>query len=212
MLTPLAIIRSTDAAAAEPIEHATVVHHRGLAVVATPITDHASDPARVMELVDEIHTHAPCVPLRGDGQPSDAPGLVRFLRAGSERLRLLLDRFEDCDEWSLSIEPGHTPTTPGETTHRGGRCYLEQRRARYDEDAGIEPHVSDWLSELTARTADVVRDHRAVGGVDGSTSLRLLIHRSHNGADALIASAGDAALPTTITGPWPPYSFATLAK
>jgi hypothetical protein len=162
------------------------------------------------------------LPLRFGTVVPDADAARRLLREHGPAARARLARIADAREWgvrlvrTLSAEP--TPSTRGTRDAANGTEYLSRRREALrekDDAARAAAHCAELLEQaLTPHAIQAL--HR--GGAPGSSLLldvAYLVPRAAEpgflaAVDQLRADLAEERLTVETTGPWPPYSFASL--
>ncbi len=184
----------------------------GLSLLVGPTARPSPDAESYMDAVTRIHETMPCVPMRLGPPIDDADAGRRLLESGSDRFHRLLDLFAGVDEWSVTVRPTQgrldapaprTPPTDGES----GRAYLDRRRLEADLAAGMDAQVSGVLADLARRWAPHASLVRTVAWDHGGGSLVLLLDRAADPVRIFRSTTEGIALPATLTGPWPPFSF-----
>lgn len=217
MLTPYAIVRSCEDPAAFTDAHDAPlvgVHASGLTLLVGEAIDARADAEAFMDAVTDVHESCACVPMRlGEPLENETAGR-RLIETGADRFHKLLDQLEGVDEWSIVVQPPAVlqqveakPLGAGDA----GRGYLEQRRRDLDVAGGMRPEVSAVLAELSRSFAPVVRETRTLPGAEGAGSLAMLIDRKSDAIAAFRERTSCVALPCTLTGPWPAFSFVSLS-
>lgn len=158
-------------------------------------------------VVEAIMARGPMLPLRFGAQLHGEEQLTAVLRERRDELLRAIDRVRGHVELGLRVipEPGSKPHP--EKAGRSGRAYLlalaaERRRA---DQAARELHAP--LAELAADS--MVRERAAPPAILVAAYLvdvdRVADFRAR--ADELGAKRKD--LQVVVTGPWPPYNFAS---
>ena len=152
------------------------------------------------------------VPLAfGSVHESDAE-VRRSLEERRERLRALLMRFRDAQEWGLRVarRRARVAVTAGEAG--AGTAYLASRRAELrGELAGDARRAAEDLDAALAR-ASVARRELAEAGADLVLRVAYLIAaRDVDTVKRAVLDRGSElerlGLAAELSGPWPPYSF-----
>jgi hypothetical protein len=169
-------------------------------------------------MVASIHDRETILPLRfGSILESDAE-IDAWLRVHAEAWRAALDEVDGCDEMGLRVlidTPVETSVTlPEITSDRPGTSYLKALKARRDVSERVLAEASrlaGWLSEALASTFRQSLIENPGPGRERLLSLSYLVPRAdrerfREGVEQLRANCPARLL---LTGPWPPYSFAT---
>ena len=188
-------------------------------VCKTPTMAMVMDYARVVESLHEV---CAVVPMRyGCFLDSEAQVLEVLEKRGPE-FGATLDKLDGCVEVGLrvclhgtngsSAKPPHLPV--GQSAPPG-MAYLAHRNAYYGEkDSGLE-ETSATIEEIRQALDGVLLDWRAERSFEGDgrmLSLFLLVRRKqlglfHSSLDRWQEESPNKVL---VTGPWPPYNFASL--
>jgi hypothetical protein len=172
----------------------------------------------------------PVLPLRFGTVVEDERGARQLLTTHAEAARKRLDHVHGCDEWGLRLTrfleedraPRHAviASPQGDTENaqvRTGTEYLAHRRQAL--------HEADEVSRKVQQAADRVQEELSYavdflqrGGSAGSSLLldvAYLIPRASEprfraDTDRLATELDQQGLRLEVTGPWPPYSFASL--
>ena len=198
----------------EPLEH----NLADLAWLARVAREHDA----VVQALAELTT---TVPLRlGAVYVDDGSAAVRVARL-REAARATLDVLDGREEWGVKVYAVHptaaAPTAPADPPSSGLE-YLRRRRgelARRAVDAHALAEDADAVFEGLRTVAVLARRHRpqdpALSGVKRPMLLNaaFLVDRDgrpefHRTVDRLGQARPEGAV--VLTGPWPPYSFATL--
>jgi len=177
------------------------------------------------EVVRKVFDLGPVLPLRFGTVVADEDGAHRLLEHYATAARRRLAHLDTHREWGVRLtreEPGPDADTTeqdrAERAQMSGTSYLAARRDALErgqraehETAALVQRVEDALSEYAVDLA-----HR--GGGPGSGALAdfaYLVPEDRQGAfldaaERLRKEVGDEHLLLELTGPWPPYSFATL--
>jgi hypothetical protein len=177
------------------------------------------------DVVRKLHLTTTVIPLKFGTLCASADDVRRLLRRCAEPIGALLHRFQDRDEWTLSIrfdrarvierfereDPELSALCERERLLPQGRAYFVRKQRQQHTDALVG-------SELAATTAVVYA--RISGLVDGwreeknaaAPSATLLVERAR--VDELTACLAamehehaSNALELELRGPWAPYSF-----
>ncbi|HSF26637.1 MAG TPA: GvpL/GvpF family gas vesicle protein [Actinomycetes bacterium] len=180
-------------------------------------------------VVRAVFEHAAVLPLRFATVVEDEAGAQQLLRAHADVARERLRHVEGATEWGLrlvrapatsagGVEPGGRPDGTGPSA-RAGTEYLARRREAlraHQADNEIAALAADKVAAELDYTVDVI--HR--GGSAGSALLLDAAYLVATATEARFRADTDRlarelighGLHLELTGPWPPYSFATLAQ
>jgi hypothetical protein len=163
----------------------------------------------------------PVLPLRFGTVVADEDGARRLLREHAATARERLDRIGDAREWGVRLVRSLTeqePATTGPREELSGTEFLTRRRQalRERDDAAQAARVA--AESLEAALAPHVTESLRRGGAPGSSLLLDVAYLVPPGSEAgflaeaerLGADLRPSGLSLEVTGPWPPYSFATL--
>jgi Gas vesicle synthesis protein GvpL/GvpF len=160
------------------------------------------------------------LPLRFGTVVPDEAAARRLLREHGPAARARLARIADAREWGVRLVRAlpAEPSAAGETDAATGTEYLSRRRTalREKDDAAREAaHCAELLEQaLTPHAVQALRR----GGSPGSSLLLDMAYLVPPAAepgflaavDQLRADLAPQRLTVETTGPWPPYSFASL--
>ncbi|MGI5132025.1 GvpL/GvpF family gas vesicle protein [Pseudonocardia sp. CA-107938] len=185
-----------------------------------------TDLGRIEQLARAHHAvvaavEQPVAPVRLATIYRDDDGVRRLLRDRGPELAELLERLGTCREWGVKVWVAAEPEEPVAAGNgRPGTAYLQRRMAV--RDAGVRrraeaAEVADRTHAALARVA--VAEHR-MAPQDAALSGRreemvlnatYLVRRSDEDAfAAVVAGAATCGIEVVRTGPWPPFSFATV--
>lgn len=184
----------------------------GLAVIVGE-TAPRTQPEAFLDVVAQICELQPAIPTQATDDPMTEQEASRLLCAGRDRFRSLLHIFEDCAEWSIRIDPPSKPSAETESEDDGGRSYLEQKRLEFDRRAGIDATASKQAARFARAFSPIARELKVLAASDGAACVAMLVPASDAGDLTHIfeKAAANAPCPCTLSGPWPPFSFASLA-
>ncbi|MEM7629564.1 MAG: GvpL/GvpF family gas vesicle protein [Planctomycetota bacterium] len=211
-LAPVAVVRSGDlerAGRAWGRRTMSVVPGPGVALLAT---DPPLAPQTAFDLADRLASHVPTVPVQAGALFDDADAARRFVRAGATRFDELLEVAQHHEEWSISLRyAGHPAEPSGDETGDAG--YLGRRRRENAQRDGIPPWALADLERCSAALGPIVEQTRWLAGTEGDASIALLVAR---GTDDRVertfrSFASGLASMSVLSGPYPIYSFCTLA-
>lgn len=188
------------------------------AVSQTPSQDGAppvSDLLAYERVVEALHRSTTVIPMRYGCFLAGTPELQRLLLAKASQYETLLKELEGHVEMGIRIllseraaEPpsGRQPVT--------GRDYLAVRRARYglSEEASRQHKVLlDRYNQAFSGLYSTCRMETNERGGRAVLSLYYLIPENAVGSfrEAFARAVATEEAKTLVSGPWPPYSFAT---
>jgi Gas vesicle synthesis protein GvpL/GvpF len=177
------------------------------------------------EVVRKVFDLGPVLPLRFGTVVADEDGAHRLLEHYAAAAGRRLAHLDTHREWGVRLtreEPGPDADTSeqerAERAQMSGTSYLAARRDALQrgqraeqETAALVQRVEDALSEYAVDVA-----HRGTGsGSGGLADLAYLVPEARqsaflDAAERLRKEVADEQLLLDLTGPWPPYSFATL--
>jgi hypothetical protein len=158
------------------------------------------------------------LPLRFGTVVPDEAAAQRLLDSRREAAARRLDAIGAAREWGLKVlrtDDGQPATA--EPDRSSGAAYLAQRGAalRAGEDASRRArHVAETVDAAVERwVSDAVR--RRGGGQGLLLDVAYLVPRDHETSfvgeiDQVATNLAEAGVRLELSGPWPPYSFATL--
>lgn len=161
--------------------------------------------------------HVTPVPLRF-GQWAASPAVLRErLVEHAARWSALLQEFAGAVEMGLRFDPlgpAATPAPGARARAASGRAYMEQLAARVHDRDAVERERTRLLERVEAALGDVAL--RSVSGASAEDARALWVaHLVRLGRAAeyrrLANRTGqeEAGYRMAVTGPWPPYSFAS---
>ncbi|MDQ4086045.1 MAG: GvpL/GvpF family gas vesicle protein [Actinomycetota bacterium] len=178
------------------------------------------------EAVRSVFEHGPVLPLRFGTVVADENGARRLLEEQSSSARRRLAHLDTHREWGVRLSREETVTGPdatddgdGERARRRemtGTSYLASRRQALQESQRAEQQTA----ALTARVEEELSGHAVDlahrGGGPGSGLLADLAYLVPAGSEQPFLAAAERlkdevareGLVLSVTGPWPPYSFA----
>jgi hypothetical protein len=158
----------------------------------------------------------PAVPLRFGTVVADESVAAELARTHEARLCAELDRLGGAEEWELRAVravPG-TPVDPAPP--RAGKEYLTALRDRRRAAQGTDSRLVERLAQLDKAAASLARAAAVAAGPAGSLwAARYLVPISRRPAFLQLVGDTSAAIGEQegrleCSGPWPPYSFATV--
>jgi Gas vesicle synthesis protein GvpL/GvpF len=186
-------------------------------------------------VIETVAGHTPVIPVRLATVSHDEPAVARLLADRSEDLTAVLARIAGHTEWGIKAyaprpEPdrtdGGTPPRSGAPPTGAGAAYLHRRRAELTtaRDAGRAAARGARAVHTTLQAVASASELRALhpGQLHepGRRHARMVLNAAYLVPDeqtdrfeavrqVLVDDHPDLAIERT--GPWPPYSFATLA-
>jgi hypothetical protein len=167
----------------------------------------------------------PVVPIRLATVYRDEDGVRRVLRERSEEFGRTLDFVTGRTEWGVKAyleEPDPAPREPTAPSRRGaGTDYLARRRAERDTREHTEERAREQVRTVHKNLSGLAVDARThppqsrdLAGHNGLMLLNAayLVERTAARAFAEAVAVCDGKSPAIrlqLTGPWPPYSFAS---
>jgi hypothetical protein len=180
----------------------------GFDVIVSPVAAAATEPAIVAHarVVDEVLAANDAVlPARFGRGVDGVAALGETIRGRAEKLHAALERVRGNVEIGLRVTAGARERTEAATT---GQAYLANRLAEVQAAERIAHEIHEPLAE--AARSDTLN---VLSTPDLLLSAAYLIPRADVDAFRERVAALDAAHPQltfVCTGPWPPYSFATV--
>jgi len=177
------------------------------------------------EVIRSVFEHGPVLPLRFGTVVADDDGARRLLEEQDASARRQLAHLATHREWGVRLTRADVAEEPQEHTdiaerrrEMTGTSYLASRREALEEAQQAEQHTAT----LTARAEEALGEHavdvaRRGGGPGSSllTDLAYLVPATNEdsfltAAERLSGEVSREGLLLEVTGPWPPYSFASL--
>jgi hypothetical protein len=168
----------------------------------------------------------PIAPLRLATVYVDDDKVRALLRDRGPEFRAVLDRLRGREEWAVKAYALPRPAAPDgaddDPDVGPGAAYLRRRRAVRDRDTRVRRAVQDAADQLHERLTAAAHDSRRYAGGDPRLAGRppdLVLNAAY-----LVDGSATAAFRRTVegwrsphvraelTGPWAPYSFATLEE
>ncbi len=177
------------------------------------------------EVVRNVFDHGPVLPLRFGTVVADEDGAHRLLEQHAAAARQRLAHLDTHREWGVRLTreaPGpDADTTEDEQAERAqmsGTSYLAARREALQRGQRAEQETAALVQQVEEALSEYAVDLAHRGGGPGSGALADLAYlvpqpRQEAFLDAverLGREVADERLLLDLTGPWPPYSFATL--
>lgn len=182
------------------------------------------------QVIAAISRTSAVVPMRLATVYRSQAALTRMLAARAADFKAVLVRTANCSEWGVKAylsaprvgEPAAEPSAASSRSGPGsGADYLRRRRAQLtaDEDArhSVAASAQDLHAELCA-VADASALHRPQDPQLSGNRAHMIMNatylvdnrrREHFAAIVNRTAECDPSVLVEITGPWPPYSFAT---
>ncbi len=179
-------------------------------------------------VAEELFRHGPVIPARLATIYRDEDSVAELLTRRGGDLAAALDRVAGRLEWGVKIYAAPPPAlprpSPGTADRQPGAGAAYLRRRREALSAGAEAvraavESAEELHEVLVADAEAALRHppqpRSLNSRAGSMVLNgtYLVDARQGGrfADRVTEHAGRyAAIEVELTGPWPPYSFATV--
>jgi len=177
------------------------------------------------EVVRNVFDHGPVLPLRFGTVVADEDGAHQLLEQHAGAARQRLAHLDTHREWGVRLTreaPGpDADTTEDEQAERAqmsGTSYLAARREALQRGQRAEQETAALVQQVEEALSEYAVDLAHRGGGPGSGALADLAYlvpqpRQEAFLDAverLGREVADERLLLDLTGPWPPYSFATL--
>ncbi|MCM2580108.1 GvpL/GvpF family gas vesicle protein [Streptomyces meridianus] len=182
-------------------------------------------------VVDALATRTTVLPLRLATVHLDDASTGRVLDASRTGFTELLDRLDGHVEWgvkvyadpedAVSADPGPA-VMPSGGSESPGRAYLQRRRAQRNTRQNAHRAAQEVSARVAEAAASVAADqvaHRpqqgelAAGPGENIANGAYLVHRSRTeGFRTAVeeAARGASGVRVEVTGPWAPYSFASV--
>jgi hypothetical protein len=167
----------------------------------------------------------PTAPLRLATVYRDDEAVAAMLRERAAEFGAVLDRVRDRREWGVKVYVDAKPDAPAEEPELSGRpgtAYLLRRRADRDRGARARERaraVADRIDETLARVAAGAHRMKPQDARLSGREQEMVLNATYlvdvaGEEEFRAALAGVAAEGATVelTGPWPPFSFATLGE
>jgi hypothetical protein len=178
-------------------------------------------------VVAALADDGPVAPVRLATVYRDDEGVHRLLRERTAEFTALLARLDACREWGVKVWLTAAAQQPEPATAANGRpgtAYLMRRKAERDAGARHREHAVAVADRLHAELARIALADRVLAPQDAALSGRreemvlnatYLVRRVDEDAFSRAVAEGSTAAGDAIqivpTGPWPPFSFATVA-
>jgi Gas vesicle synthesis protein GvpL/GvpF len=179
------------------------------------------------EVIRSVFEHGPVLPLRFGTVVADEDGARRLLEEQEASARRRLAHLATHREWGVRLTRADEAEEEAERTDAAdqrremtGTSYLASRREALQESQRAEEHTAT----LTARAEEALGEHavdvaRRGGGPGSSllTDLAYLVPATSEdsflaAAERLRGEVSREGMLLEVTGPWPPYSFASLQE
>jgi hypothetical protein len=176
------------------------------------------------DVVRSVFEHGPVLPLRFGTVVADDDGARRLLDEQGSRARRRLEHLDTHREWGVRLnrEVAEQPTGEDEASRRQmtGTSYLASRRAALQKAQDEEQQKAALTEQVEQALRDYAVDAVRRGGGPGSgvlTDVAYLVpvdaeDRFLDAAGRLGSEVSREHLTLEVTGPWPPYSFASLQQ
>lgn len=158
-------------------------------------------------VVEAMMAAGPVLPTRFGTRLDDTDRLTAVLAERRDGLLRGLARVRDRVELGVRVLPASRGDTEHGTDGRSGRAYLLARVAEHRREGEVTRDIHEPLSRLAV--ASVLRDPPAPPAVMVGAYLVATEREPEFSAQAHALAARHPDLQTHVTGPWPPYSFAT---
>ena len=177
------------------------------------------------DVVRSVFEHGPVLPLRFGTVVADDDGARRLLDEQGSRARRRLEHLDTHREWGVRLnrEVAEQPTDEDDASRRQemtGTSYLASRRAALQKAQDEEQQKAALTEQVEQALRDYAVDAVRRGGGPGSgvlTDVAYLVpvdaeDRFLDAASRLSHEVSHEHLTLEVTGPWPPYSFASLQQ
>jgi hypothetical protein len=196
---------------------------RGLAILHVQAPPDALSPGletieAYASAVASLHARETILPLRFGSLHESLDGFDDWLRVRSEEWRALLDEVEDCDEIGVRVllDPPEQPVRAAPTIadDRPGTAYLNALKARHDASTRFLEEASRVADQFQKALAGTFRQSTVENpgpGRERLLSLTYLVPRPSLGRfrEAFEPFRGQNPGKMLLSGPWPPYSYAS---
>jgi hypothetical protein len=183
------------------------------AIVKTSETEISHEPAVVLafgEQVIRIHQQTTLIPMRYGSVLADEYAVTQHLLDHEARYRIRLTELANCEEMGIRLPLDSAADNAVTTPQVSGYDYLLTRKRAY----AVPEHAEQQATLLNNALAGLYRQHCAAISVFNGQRTYLLSYlvprtdlqefRDH--LNALADSITDIGI---ISGPWPPYNFAS---
>jgi hypothetical protein len=172
-------------------------------------------------VVERVFRRWPVVPLKLFTVFHSDARAIEALAARREELSRLVKRLRGRQEWSARVLPGRPRPTELPRVGASGRTYLEAKRVQHENVKGWKVRLSGEADHVFAelgliaaearrRTPDGALRPGAAVGVDAAFLVPAAKVAAWKARARQLAAHLDArGLALEISGPWPPYTFAT---
>jgi hypothetical protein len=169
--------------------------------------------------VGHLFGRGPILPLRLGIFLRDQTGPATLLRRHAADWLRALDRVDGHAEWICKVrapesQPAARPATAGTES---GIAYIERKLSQRRDALEQQEHVTALLERLDAELADKAVDAKPLRSAAPGVmwSMAYLAPRAREAAFSSIVAASEPVLSEqgyelSVTGPWPPYDFATI--
>ena len=203
---------------------------------------HAEDPAWLESIVrghnavvEAVHRRHAILPAKFGSVYASREDIMRALDDVHDVLLDRLQRLDDCDEWAVHVyaDPENLRQRAAQgsparqlqdeiVNARPGRAYFLQRKLADEIAAGMDQIVKELAAAAVGRLGSLAAGSQLTAPTPSPANAEREILRgaflvSREKAERFLTQLRD--LPETIegvridySGPWPPYSFATLSQ
>ncbi|GAA4933477.1 GvpL/GvpF family gas vesicle protein [Streptomyces coeruleoprunus] len=182
-------------------------------------------------VVEVLAAHTTVLPLRLATVYLDDARVRDVLRQGEETFTRMLDRLADSVEWGVKVyaeppgdsgDPASSQAAPADEPDPG-RAYLRRRRQQHHAREATWSAAAEAVRRIEAEAGELALAHArhrpqqgrlAVGAGENVANDAYLVPAGRSGdfrARVLRSAEGLPGVRVEITGPWAPYSFATLS-
>ncbi|GAA2854606.1 GvpL/GvpF family gas vesicle protein [Pseudonocardia halophobica] len=176
-------------------------------------------------VIVEAAAAEPTAPLRLATVYRDDEAVARMLRERAVEFGAVLERVRDRREWGVKVYVDAKPEAPVEapaSSDRPGTSYLLRRRADRDRGAqarerarAVADRLDEGLAQVAAGSHRMKPQDARLSGREQEMVLNATYLVDTDGEDefrAALAAVEAEGATVELTGPWPPFSFATLGE
>lgn len=177
-------------------------------------------------VIVEAAAAEPTAPLRLATVYRDDEAVAQMLRERAVEFGTVLERVRDRREWGVKVYVDAKPEAPAEepaaSSERPGTSYLLRRRADRDRGAqarerarAVADRLDDTLAQVAAGSHRMKPHDARLSGREQEMVLNATYLVDTDGEDgfrAALAAVEAEGATVELTGPWPPFSFATLGE
>lgn len=168
-------------------------------------------------VVEALCARQPCLPVRFGTRVADPEAARKVLLARSDELGASLHRIGARRELAVTLLWADAPAQPGRghaVASTPGRAYLDGKRAAYAADAerraAAEALAGRLEAELAADQADVRHAFCPSAQVALSTAILAPAGEAEAMKERVVrVASGLGGVRAVVSGPWPPYTFAS---